>query len=88
MCSHAQEASSLTEYDLMMVPHLLTMRMRSRTLEEYPVQNLGRKEESVYAWYFQGPPSCEAQKWFKKMWSKPSPRAQMRDLTILLASYC
>jgi hypothetical protein len=42
MCVHAykymQEASSLTEFDLMMVPHLLTMQIRSWTLEESPAQ--------------------------------------------------
>jgi hypothetical protein len=49
-----QKASSLAEYDLMMVPYLMTMRMRSRTLKESSVQNLRRKEVGACAWYVQG----------------------------------
>jgi hypothetical protein len=76
-----QEASSLTEYDLM-IPHLLTMHIHSRTLEESPVQNLGRNEGGVHAWYVQG---CGAYKRFQEKCARSSLRAQMRDLTILLA---
>jgi hypothetical protein len=71
-----QEASSLTEYDLMMVPHLLTMRMRSRTLEESPVQNLGRNEGVSMHGTSKGvgrpTPTVDAQKALKEKCAKPS----------------
>jgi hypothetical protein len=66
---HQQESFGLKEYNLMMAPNLLTMRMRQVRIR------LGRKEGGVYAWYVQGRVSY---KWLDERCSRPSPRALMR----------
>jgi serine/threonine protein kinase len=83
-CVRVQEASSLTEYDPVMVPLLLTMRLRSRTLEESPVQTWAERRGVSVHGSSRGVGRIDGFK--EKKCSRPSLSAQMRYLTILLAS--